>query len=48
MKQIIDCNKTSNPLIKTKLRKVSIEEGLVIAEELFQILVYKKVEIHYF
>ena len=38
MKQIIDCNKTSNPLIKTKLRKVSIEEGLVIAEELFQIL----------
>ena len=38
MKQLIDCNKTSNPLIKTKLRKVSIEEGLVIAEELFQIL----------
>ena len=38
MKQVIDCNKTNNPLIKQKLKEVSVEEGLVIAEELFQIL----------
>ena len=38
MKQVIDCNKTVNPLIKQKLKEVSIEEGLAIAEELFQIL----------
>ena len=38
MKQVIDCNKTNNPLIKQKRKEVSVEEGLAIAEELFQIL----------
>tara|TARA_Y100001960_G_scaffold177819_1_gene186491 strand:- start:137 stop:787 length:651 start_codon:yes stop_codon:yes gene_type:complete len=38
MHKVIDCNKHDNPIIKTKLREVSVEEGLVIAEELFQIL----------
>ena len=38
MKQVIDCIKHDNPVIKKKLREVSVEEGLVIAEELFQIL----------
>ena len=37
-RKVIDCHKDENPLIKTKLREVSVEEGLVIAEELFQIL----------
>ena len=38
MKTVIDCNKNNNPLIKQKLKEVSVEEGLAIAEELFQIL----------
>ena len=38
MKKVIDCLKHDNPVIKKKLREVSVEEGLVIAEELFQIL----------
>ena len=38
MKKVINCLKEHNPLIKKKLREVSVEEGLVIAEELFQIL----------
>ena len=38
MHKVIDCNKHDNPIIKTKLKEVSVEEGLVIAEELFQIL----------
>ena len=38
MKKVIDCFKEDNPLIQKKLREVSVEEGLVIAEELFQIL----------
>ena len=38
MKKDINCLKEHNPLIKKKLREVSVEEGLVIAEELFQIL----------
>ena len=37
-RKVIDCTKDENPLIKTKLREVSVEEGLAIAEELFQIL----------
>ena len=37
-RKVIDCHKDENPLIKTKLREVSVEEGLAIAEELFQIL----------
>ena len=38
MKKVIDCLKHDNPVIKKKLRELSVEEGLVIAEELFQIL----------
>ena len=37
LKSVIDCNKNHNPLIKKKLREVSVEEGLAIATELFQI-----------
>jgi len=38
MKKVIDCIKHDNPVIKKKLREVSVEEGRIIAEELFQIL----------
>ena len=38
MKKVIDCFKEDNPLIQKKLREVSVEEGLEIATELFQIL----------
>ena len=38
MKKIINCNNDDNPIINKKLREVSVEEGLAIAEELFQIL----------
>ena len=38
MKKVINCYKENNPVINKKLREVSVEEGLVIAEELFQIL----------
>ena len=31
---VINCYKENNPLIKTKLREVSVEEGLAIAEKL--------------
>ena len=37
MKQVIDCNQNTNSVINKKLKEVSVEEGLVIAEELFQI-----------
>ncbi len=37
LKPVIDCHKNHNPLIKKKLREVSVEEGLAIATELFQI-----------
>ena len=36
LKSVIDCNKNHNPLIKKKLREVSVEEGLY-PTELFQI-----------
>ena len=42
MKKVIDCLKHDNPVIKKKLREVSVEEGLVIAEELFRILNERK------
>ena len=32
MKKIIDCFKEDNPVINKKLRKVSVDEGLKIAE----------------
>ena len=38
MKKVIDCFKEENPLIQKKLREVSVEEGMAIATELFQIL----------
>jgi len=38
MKNIINCITNDNPFINKKLKEVSVEEGLVIAEELFQIL----------
>ncbi len=38
MKKVINCIKKDNPIINKKLREVSVEEGLEIATELFQIL----------
>ena len=38
MKKVINCYTENNPLINKKLREVSVEEGLEIATELFQIL----------
>ena len=38
MKNVINCLVNHNEYINSKLREVSVEEGLVIAEELFQIL----------
>lgn len=38
MKQVINCLKENNPLINRPLKKVSVEEGMRIATELFQIL----------
>ena len=38
MKKVINCTKEDNPLIHKKLREVSVEEGMEIATELFQIL----------
>ena len=38
MKQVINCNKHHNPVIRQKLREVTVEEGEKIAAELFQIL----------
>ena len=42
MKKIIDCFKEDNPVIQKKLRKVSVDEGLKIAEELLNILSVRK------
>ena len=38
MEKVINCNINDNHIINKKLREVSVEEGLAIAEELFQIL----------
>jgi len=35
---VIDCLKEDNPLIKKKLKEVTVEEGMEIATKLFQIL----------
>jgi peptide deformylase len=40
--KVINCFKKDNPLIQKKLREVSIEEGRIIATELFQILNKRK------
>ena len=42
MKQVIDCIKHDNPIINRKLRKVTIDEGLSIAKDLFTILNKRK------
>ena len=38
MKQVINCLKHDNLVINKKLKEVSVEEGMAIATELFQIL----------
>jgi peptide deformylase len=42
MKQVINCLKETNPVINKKLRKVSVDEGLSIAKDLFNILQERK------
>ena len=41
-RKIINCFKEENPVINKKLRKVSVDEGLKIAEELLKILSERK------
>ena len=38
MRKVINCYTDNNPVINKKLKEVSVEEGLDIATELFQIL----------
>ncbi len=42
MKKVINCFKEDNPVINKKLRKVSVDEGLHIAKDLFTILAERK------
>ena len=42
MKKVINCFTEDNPVINKKLRKVSVDEGLKIAEELLNILSERK------
>ena len=42
MKKVINCYKDNNPVINKKLREVSVEEGMEIATELFNILNERK------
>ena len=42
MKKIINCFKENNPIINKKLKEVTIDEGLSIAKDLFNILVERK------
>ena len=42
MKQVINCLTHDNPLINKKLKEVTLEEGNIIATELFQILNKRK------
>ena len=42
MKKVINCIKEFNPVINRKLRKVSVDEGLSIAKDLFNILSERK------
>ena len=39
---VINCFKEDNPLIKKKLREVSVEEGMEVATKLFEILNERK------
>ena len=38
MTRVINCLKEDNPVINKKLRKVTVDEGLSIAKDLFNIL----------
>tara|TARA_Y100001963_G_scaffold34790_1_gene48516 strand:- start:1394 stop:2029 length:636 start_codon:yes stop_codon:yes gene_type:complete len=40
--RVIDCYQNNNPVINKKLKEVSVEEGMAIATELFQILNERK------
>ncbi len=42
MKAVINCFKDNNPIINKKLKEVTVEEGMAIATELFQILNKRK------
>ena len=42
MRQVINCLHDHNPLINKPLKKVSVEEGMKIATELFEILNKRK------
>jgi peptide deformylase len=42
LRKVINCLRDDNPLINKKLREVSVEEGMTIATELFQILNKRK------
>jgi peptide deformylase len=42
MKKVIDCYNENNPVINKKLKEVSVEEGMEIATELFNILNERK------
>ena len=42
IRKIINCFKEDNPVLKKKLRKVSVDEGLSIAKDLFNILNERK------
>ena len=42
MKQVINCLKEFNPVIQRKLKEVSIDEGLDIAKDLFNVLNKRK------
>tara|TARA_R100001377_G_scaffold70415_1_gene45846 strand:+ start:411 stop:1004 length:594 start_codon:yes stop_codon:yes gene_type:complete len=42
LKKVINCFKEENPVIQKKLRKVSLDEGMEIAKELFEILNKRK------
>ena len=42
MKKVVNCIKEYNPVIQKKLKEVSIDEGLKIAEELLNILSERK------
>ena len=42
LKAVINCFKDNNPIINKKLKEVTVEEGMAIATELFQILNKRK------
>jgi len=42
MHEVINCFKENNPVINKKLRKVSVNEGLSIAKDLFNVLAKRK------